>query len=128
MHSMPLVRRYCLVLLLVLGFGVCMAGSFSAATAAPLLQQGKKTLFQVLTGSKVHDVAGPLKPIPGTADIVDKLNQATQAFHQNEQVQAKLKSMGVIPVSGPASLVMETTARDTKAWGPTLDALNLSAK
>ncbi|ASI69765.1 ABC transporter substrate-binding protein [Diaphorobacter nitroreducens] len=62
------------------------------------------------------------------ADIVDKLNQATQAFHQNEQVQAKLKSMGVIPVSGPASLVMETTARDTKAWGPTLDALNLSAK
>ena len=46
MLSMPLVRRCCLVLLLMLGFGVCMAGSFSAATAAPLLQQGKKTLFQ----------------------------------------------------------------------------------
>jgi len=43
-------------------------------------------------------------------------------------VQAKLKTMGVVPISGPASLVMETAARDTQAWGPTLDALNLSAK
>jgi hypothetical protein len=43
-------------------------------------------------------------------------------------VQAKLKSMGVIPMSGPSALVMETAARDTKAWGPTLGALNLNAK
>ena len=46
MHSMPLIRRYCLVLLLVLGFGFCLSGIYSAASAAPLLQQGKKTLFQ----------------------------------------------------------------------------------
>jgi len=62
------------------------------------------------------------------ADIVEKLNKATQAFHKSPDVQAKLKSMGVIPLSGPAALVMETTVRDAKAWGPTLEALNLSAK
>ena len=62
------------------------------------------------------------------ADIVEKLNKATEAFHGNPAVQAKLKSMGVIPVAGPSSLVMETTVRDAKAWGPTLEKLNLSAK
>ncbi|GMN78847.1 Bug family tripartite tricarboxylate transporter substrate binding protein [Variovorax sp. V512] len=62
------------------------------------------------------------------ADIVEKLNKATTAFHQSPDVQAKLKSMGVIPMSGPSALVMETAARDAKAWGPTLGALNLSAK
>lgn len=62
------------------------------------------------------------------ADIIEKLNKATEAFHKNPEVQAKLKTMGVIPVSGPASLVMETTVRDAKAWGPTLEKLNLSAK
>lgn len=62
------------------------------------------------------------------ADIVEKLNKATEAFHKNPDVQAKLKTMGVIPVSGPASLVMETTLRDAKAWGPALESLNLSAK
>lgn len=62
------------------------------------------------------------------ADIVEKLNKATQAFHKSPDVQAKLKSMGVIPLSGPSTLVMETTVRDAKAWGPTLESLNLSAK
>lgn len=62
------------------------------------------------------------------ADIVEKLNKATESFHRNPDVQAKLKNMGVVAVSGPASLVMETTQRDVKAWGPTLDKLNLSAK
>lgn len=62
------------------------------------------------------------------AEIVEKLNKATEAFHQNPEVQAKLKTMGVLPVSGPSSLVMETTVRDAKAWGPTLEQLNLSAK
>jgi tripartite-type tricarboxylate transporter receptor subunit TctC len=61
-------------------------------------------------------------------DIVEKLNKATAAFHKSPDVQGKLKSMGVIAMSGPSTLVMETAARDTKAWGPTLGALNLSAK
>lgn len=46
MHCMPLFRRCCLVALLMLGLGVCLAGAASTASAAPLLQQGKKTLFQ----------------------------------------------------------------------------------
>lgn len=62
------------------------------------------------------------------AAIVEKLNKATESFHKDPAVQARLKTLGVIPVSGPASLVMETTARDVAAWGPTLDALNLNAK
>jgi tripartite-type tricarboxylate transporter receptor subunit TctC len=62
------------------------------------------------------------------ADIVEKINKATEAFHSNPAVQEKLKTMGVIPVAGPSSLVMETTLRDAKAWGPTLQKLNLSAK
>ena len=61
-------------------------------------------------------------------NIVEKLNKATESFHKSPEVQAKLKAMGVIAVSGPASLVMETTVRDTKAWGPALEKLNLSAK
>ena len=40
------------------------------------------------------------------AEIVEKLNKATQAFHKSPDVQAKLKSMGVIPLSGPSALVM----------------------
>ncbi len=60
--------------------------------------------------------------------IVEKLNKATETFHQNPAVQAKLKTLGVIPVSGPASLVMETTARDVAAWGPTLETLDLHSK
>ncbi|MCM2347685.1 MAG: tripartite tricarboxylate transporter substrate binding protein [Acidovorax soli] len=62
------------------------------------------------------------------ADIVEKLNKATEAFHSNPAVQTKLKTMGVMPVAGPSTLVMETTVRDTKAWGPALEKLNLSAK
>ncbi|MCD2512397.1 Bug family tripartite tricarboxylate transporter substrate binding protein [Comamonas endophytica] len=62
------------------------------------------------------------------AAIVEKLNKATESFHQNPAVQARLKTLGVIPVSGPASLVTETAARDVAAWGPTLDTLNLSSK
>ena len=61
-------------------------------------------------------------------EVVEKLNKATEAFHKSPDVLAKLGTLGVIPVSGPASLVMETTLRDAKAWGPTLNKLNLSAK
>lgn len=60
--------------------------------------------------------------------IIEKLNKATESFHQNPSVQARLKTLGVIPVSGPASLVMETTARDVAAWGPTLQSLDLNSK
>lgn len=61
-------------------------------------------------------------------EIIEKLNKATEAFHKSPEALAKLGALGVIPVAGPASLVMETTARDTKAWGPTLEKLDLSSK
>jgi hypothetical protein len=47
-----------------------------------LPQTGKKTLFQVLTGSKLHEVTGPAKPIPGTADIVDKRFDSLVALYK----------------------------------------------
>lgn len=37
-----------------------------------LPQTGKKTLFQILTGSEVKEKSGAPKPVPGTADILDK--------------------------------------------------------
>jgi len=62
------------------------------------------------------------------AGLVDKLHKATEEFHKNPEVQVKLKGMGMIPLPGPASLLMQTTARDMKAWGPTLETLNLSGQ
>jgi ribosome-binding ATPase len=47
-----------------------------------LPQTGKKTLFQVLTGSELHEAAGSLKPIPGKADIVDKRFDRLVALYQ----------------------------------------------
>lgn len=47
-----------------------------------LPQTGKKTLFQVLTGSVLHEVSGPPKPVPGTADIVDKRFDRLVALYQ----------------------------------------------
>ncbi len=47
-----------------------------------LPQTGKKTLFQVLTGTKLHEVTGPPKPIPGTADIVDKRFDSLVALYK----------------------------------------------
>lgn len=60
--------------------------------------------------------------------IINKLNEATKAFHNSAEVQEKLKTMMVIPMAGSASQVMEVTKRDTAAWGPTLNSLNLSNK
>lgn len=116
-------------------------------TALPHIKSGKLNPLAVLSPQRMADL--PDLPTLGElgikgfdnmgwsavvaragtpADIVEKLNKATESFHSNPTVQAKLKSMGVIPVSGPSTLVMETTLRDAKAWGPTLEKLNLSAK
>lgn len=47
-----------------------------------LPQTGKKTLFQVLTGSELHEPGGPPKPVPGTANIVDKRFDRLVAMYQ----------------------------------------------
>ena len=36
-----------------------------------LPQTGKKTLFQILTGKEITEPGKALKPVPGTADILD---------------------------------------------------------
>ena len=46
-----------------------------------LPQTGKKTLFQVLTGSELREQSGPAKPIPGTADILDPRFDALVAMY-----------------------------------------------
>jgi tripartite-type tricarboxylate transporter receptor subunit TctC len=62
------------------------------------------------------------------AAIIAKLHDGTRAFHASPEVQAKLRAMNSIPMAGPASQLIEVTRRDTQAWGPTLNALNLSSK
>lgn len=62
------------------------------------------------------------------AAIIAKLHEGTRAFHASAEVQAKLKGMNAISMAGPASQLMEVTRRDTKAWGPTLEGLNLNPK
>lgn len=47
-----------------------------------LPQTGKKTLFQVLTGSELHEAGGPPKPVPGTANIVDQRFDRLVALYQ----------------------------------------------
>jgi len=47
-----------------------------------LPQTGKKTLFQVLTGSELPEAGGPPKPIPGTANIVDQRFDRLVAMYQ----------------------------------------------
>jgi len=46
MLFMPMFRKCCLALLLALAFGAGVLNAASSAEAAPLLQPGKKTLFQ----------------------------------------------------------------------------------
>jgi len=116
-------------------------------TALPHIKNGKLNPLAVLSPQRVPELpevptaselgvqgfdnmgwSGIVARAGTPADIIEKLNKATEAFHSSPDVQAKLKTMGVMPVSGPASLVMETAARDTKAWGPALQKLDLSSK
>ena len=56
-----------------------------------LPQVGKKTLFQVLTGHEVNETAGPAKPIPGTADLVDQRFDRLMAMYQpKKETRARL--------------------------------------
>ena len=56
-----------------------------------LPQVGKKTLFQVLTGHELHETAGPAKPIPGTADLVDqRFDRLVAMYEPKKQTRARL--------------------------------------
>ena len=56
-----------------------------------LPQTGKKTLFQVLTGSELREQAGPAKPIPGTAEILDaRFDRLVSMYGPKKQVRARI--------------------------------------
>lgn len=57
-----------------------------------LPQTGKKTLFQVLTGSELREQAGPAKPIPGTAEIRDpRFDRLVAMYQPNKAVRARVE-------------------------------------
>ena len=56
-----------------------------------LPQTGKKTLFQVLTGSEVKEQGGAPKPIPGTADIVDpRFDRLVSMYEPKKETMARI--------------------------------------
>ncbi len=56
-----------------------------------LPQTGKKTLFQVLTGNELKEQAGPAKPIPGTAEILDpRFDRLVSMYCPKKQARARI--------------------------------------
>lgn len=56
-----------------------------------LPQTGKKTLFQVLTGSELREQSGPPKPLPGTADIIDpRFDRFVDMYKPKSEVRARI--------------------------------------
>lgn len=56
-----------------------------------LAQTGKKTLFQILTGSELKEQGGAPKPIPGVADILDlRFDNMVNMYHPKKEVRARI--------------------------------------
>jgi len=56
-----------------------------------LPQTGKKTLFQILTGSELREQTGPAKPIPGTAEILDpRFDRLVAMYQPNKEARARI--------------------------------------
>jgi ribosome-binding ATPase len=56
-----------------------------------LPQTGKKTLFQVLTGSTLQELTGPPKPVPGVATIVDKrFDRLVTLYQPKKETRARI--------------------------------------
>jgi GTP-binding protein YchF len=56
-----------------------------------LPQTGKKTLFQILTGSQLREQSGAPKPIPGTADIIDpRFDRLVEMYHPKKETPARI--------------------------------------
>lgn len=70
-----------------------------------LPQTGKKTLFQVLTGTRLREQAGPAKALPGTAEIGDPRFDTLAAMYQpNKQVRARI-DLALLPRIEQESIV-----------------------
>ncbi len=56
-----------------------------------LPQTGKKTLFQILTGKEITEPSKALKPVPGTADILDsRFNHLVEMYAPKKNVRARI--------------------------------------
>jgi GTP-binding protein YchF len=56
-----------------------------------LPQTGKKTLFQILTGNEITEPGKALKPVPGTADILDsRFNILKDMYEPKKDVRARI--------------------------------------
>jgi hypothetical protein len=56
-----------------------------------LPQTGKKTLFQVLTGSELREQTGAAKPIPGTAEILDpRFDKLVAMYAPKKEARARI--------------------------------------
>jgi len=56
-----------------------------------LPQTGKKTLFQILTGTEVREKSGAPKPVPGTADILDdRFDRLISMYSPKSEVRARV--------------------------------------
>jgi GTP-binding protein YchF len=56
-----------------------------------LPQTGKKTLFQVLTGSRLPEHATSPKPLPGTADIIDgRFDKLVSMYEPKKETHARI--------------------------------------
>lgn len=56
-----------------------------------LPQTGKKTLFQILTGSEIREQSGTPKPLPGTADILDtRFDKMVAMYSPKKEVRARV--------------------------------------
>ena len=116
-------------------------------TALPHIKSGKLIPLVVLAPSRLPELpdvpaanelgvkdfdtmgwSGIIAKAGTPAAIIAKLHEGTRAFHASPEVQAKLRAMNAISMAGPPSQVMEVTRRDTKAWAPALEALNLNPK
>lgn len=57
-----------------------------------LPQTGKKTLFQILTGTGLREQGGAAKPIPGTADIRDqRFDKLVTMYSPKKETRARLE-------------------------------------
>lgn len=56
-----------------------------------LPQTGKKTLFQILTGNEITEPSKTLKPVPGSADILDsRFDQLVRMYEPKKNVRARI--------------------------------------
>ncbi len=77
-----------------------------------LPQTGKKTLFHLLTGHLVNEAAGTVKPVPGTADILDRrFDTLVTMYDPKKQARARI-DLVLLPRLEPESISSGAAFRD----------------